>query len=248
MTTYQPSPIDTALSAIGAFFFRFRDGLFPATFLLVILLVPPSLFAGEEELDPFATGVGCTITLLGEIVRCFTIGLQYVKRGGRNRRVYADRLVTEGLYAVVRNPMYTGNLFIALGFCLMYGSPWAYAAVFPFFLLVYVSIVFEEERFLREKFGTEYEEYCRNTARFLPKVRGLAQTIKQHRFDWKKIVKKEFGTIFGTLFGAYAVLAFKYLYPLGPEDIGPLMILILFSTPLFILYGTARFLKKTKRL
>jgi len=248
MTTNQCSPIGTALCAIGAFFFRFRDGLFPAIFLLVVLLVPPSLFAGEEELDPFATGLGVVMALLGEIVRCLTIGLVYVKRGGLNRRVYAKNLVTEGIYAHTRNPMYTGNLLIALGFCLMYGSPWMYGVVFPFFLLVYVGIVFEEERFLREKFGTEYEEYCRNTSRFLPRVWGLAQTMKQHHFDWKKIVKKEFGTIFGTLFGAYVVLAFKYLYPLGPEDIGPLMILSLFSVPFFILYGTARFLKKTKRL
>jgi protein-S-isoprenylcysteine O-methyltransferase Ste14 len=249
MTTNQRSPIDTVLCAIGAFFFRFRNGLFPAIFLLVVLLVRPSFFAGEKELDPFATGFGVAMALLGEIVRCLTIGLVYVKRGGLNRRVYAKNLVTEGIYAHTRNPMYTGNLLIALGFCLMYGSPWMCGVVFPFFLLVYVGIVFEEERFLREKFGTKYEEYCRNTNRFLPRVRGLAQTMKQHHFDWKKVVKKEFGTIFGSLFGAYVVLTFKYLYLFGPVGIlGHPVLLSLFSIPLFILYGTARFLKKTKRL
>ena len=124
-----------------------------------------------------------------------------------------------------------------------------YGVVFPFFLLVYMGIVFEEERFLREKFGTDYEEYCHNTNRFLPRVRGLDQTMKQHHFDWKKVVKKEFGTIFGSLFGAYMVLTFKYFYLFGPVGIlGRPALLVLFPTPLFILYGAARFLKKTKRL
>ena len=248
MTTYQRLPIDKVLCALGAFFFRFRDGLFPVTFLLVVLLVPPSWFAGEERLDPFADGLGAAMALLGEIVRCVTIGLVYVKRGGLNRRVYAKGLVTGGVYAHTRNPMYVGNLLIVLGICLIYGSFWLCSVVFLFFLLVYTSIIFEEERFLREKFGAEYKEYCRNTNRFLPRMSGLAQTIKQHQFDWKKVVKKEFGTIFGTLFGIYVVLAYTHLYPLGPEDISPLQTLILFSIPLFILYGVARFLKKTKRL
>ena len=236
------------MCAIGAFFFRFRNGLFPVTFLLVVLLVPPSLFAGEEDLDPLTTSLGLTIALLGQIVRCLTIGLVYVKRGGLNCRVYAKNLVTEGIYAHTRNPMYVGNLLIVLGFCLIYGSSWMYTVVFPFFLLVYISIVFEEERFLREKFGPGFEEYFHHTNRFLPRVSGLAQTMKQNRFDWKKMVKKEFGTIFGTLFGLYLVLVYTHLYPLGPEDIGPLKTLAPFSGPLFILYGVARFLKKNKRL
>ncbi|HPD61443.1 MAG TPA: isoprenylcysteine carboxylmethyltransferase family protein, partial [Thermodesulfobacteriota bacterium] len=212
-------------------------------------LVRPSFFAGEKELDFFATGLGVGIVLLGEIVRCLTIGLVYIKRGGRDSRIYANNLVTEGIYAHTRNPMYTGNLFIALGFCLMYGSAWMYGVVFPFFLLVYMGIVFEEERFLREKFGLAYENYCRNTNRFLPRLHGLAQTIKQYHFDWKKVIKKEFGTIFGSLFGAYMVLAFKYRYLYGPVGIlGRPGLLILFTVPLFILYGTARFLKNTRRL
>lgn len=249
MTANQRSPVDKFLCVIGALFFRFRNGLFPVIFLLLAFFVRPAFFAGSRELDPFVTSIGVVIALLGEIVRCLTIGLVYIHRGGRDRKVYAASLVTEGIYAHTRNPMYVGNLLLTLGFCLMYGTPWMYAVIFPFFLLVYVGIVFEEERFLREKFGTEYEDYCRNTNRFLPKIHGLAQTMRRHHFDWKNVIKKEYGTLFGFSFGTYLVLVIKYRYLYGPVGIlGQPGLLVLFAVPLVILYGTARFLKKTRRL
>ena len=164
--------MDKILCAIGAFFFRFRNGLFPVIYLLVALFVRPAFFAGNPKWDPFATGIGLMVAMLGETIRCLTIGLVYsIVRGGRDGRVYADDLVTEGIYAHTRNPMYVGNLLFALGFCLMYGSPWMYLVIFPFFLLVYVSIVYEEERFLsREIWGkirrvpSQYEPLCASAA------------------------------------------------------------------------------------
>lgn len=249
MTLHQQSPVDRTLCAVGAFFFRFRNGLFPAVFVLVALFVRPAFFAGSRVLDPCTTAAGAALALLGETVRCLTIGLVYIERGGRNYNVYASSLVTQGIYAHTRNPMYVGNLLLTLGFCLMYGSPWMIVVVFPFFLLVYMGIVFEEERFLSGKFGATYDAYCRDTNRFLPRIAGWVQTLKQHRFDWRYVIKKEYGTLFMFSFGTYAVLAFKYRYLLGPEGIlGRPGLLVLGAIPLGVLYGAARFLKKTGRL
>ena len=249
MTAKQRTPVDKALCAVGALFFRFRNGLFPMIFLIVAVFVRPAFFAGSEALDPLVTGIGLGVALLGEIVRCLTIGLVYIVRGGRGGRVYAKDLVTEGIYAHTRNPMYVGNLLLALGFCLMYGSPWMYLAVFPFFLLVYVSIVFEEERFLGEQFGEQYEAYIRSTNRFLPRVSGLAQTMRQHHFDWRKVVTKEYGTLFGFLFGAYLILIIKYRYLIGPVGLlGHPGLMALSMIPFLILYGVVRSLKINRRL
>jgi protein-S-isoprenylcysteine O-methyltransferase Ste14 len=238
------------LCVMGAFFFRFRSKVFPVTYLLVALFVRPAFFAGNPKWDPFLTGIGLMVAMLGESIRCLTIGLVYsIVRGGRNHRVYAKDLVTEGLYAHTRNPMYVGNLLFALGFCLMYGSPWTVLAIFPFFLLVYLSIVIEEERFLSEKFGEKYDEYVRDTNRFMPRLKGLAQTMRQHPFDWKRVIAKEYGTLFIFFCGAYVLLIAKYLYLIGPVGmLGRPALLVLFSIPFFILYGVARFLKKTDRI
>ena len=242
--------MDKALCAIGAFFFRFRNGLFPVIYLLVALFVRPAFFAGNPKWDPFATGIGLMVAVLGETIRCLTIGLVYsIVRGGRDGRVYADDLVTEGIYAHTRNPMYVGNILFALGFCLMYGSPWMYLVIFPFFLFVYMSIVYEEERFLTEKFSEKYDEYFHNTNRFVPRLRGLVQTMRHHHFDWKRVIAKEYGTLFVFFFGAYVLLIAKYHYLIGPVGIlGRPDLLVLFSIPFFILYGVARFLKKTDRI
>jgi protein-S-isoprenylcysteine O-methyltransferase Ste14 len=237
------------LCRLGAFFFRVRNGLFPALFLAVMLAVRPSFFAGDRTLDAVVTGLGFLAALLGEIVRCLTIGLVYIERGGRNRRVYASTLVTEGIYAHTRNPMYVGNLLLALGFCLMYGAMWAGAVAFLLFLLIYIAIVWEEERFLRDKFGAGFEEYCRDTNRFLPRLHGLAATMGQHRFDWKRVITKEYGTLFSYSFGTYVLLVVKYRYLCGPVGVlGRPGLLLLPVIPIVLLYAVARYLKKSDRL
>jgi protein-S-isoprenylcysteine O-methyltransferase Ste14 len=245
-----PSLVGKTFCVMGAFFFRFRSVLFPFIYLLVALFVRPAFFAGNPKWDPFATGIGLMVATLGQTFRCLTIGLAYsIVRGGRDHRVYAEDLVTEGIYAHTRNPMYVGNILFALGFCLMYGSPWAYLAIFPFFLLVYLSIVIEEERFLSEKFGENYDAYVRDTNRFVPRLQGLAQTMRKHHFDWKRVIAKDYGPLFLFLFGAYVLLVAKYRYLIGPVGIlGRPGLLVLFSIPFIILYGVARFLKKTDRI
>ena len=95
---------------IGNFLFRFRNGLFPLS-LLMLLLPGRDLFA-----DPLkAVALGFCVALLGQLVRGITIGFEYIIRGGRNKRVYAENLVTEGFYRLCRNPMYVGNLLIVAG-------------------------------------------------------------------------------------------------------------------------------------
>ena len=75
---------------IGNFLFHYRNGLFPLAF--VLLLVPGRrIFAS----DLMAAGVGVAVALVGQILRAVTIGLAYIKRGGKDRQVYAETLVVE---------------------------------------------------------------------------------------------------------------------------------------------------------
>ena len=77
--------------AVGTFLFRWRNTIFP--WLFVALLLPgPRLFA-----DPWhALALSVLVTGLGQTIRALTIGLRYIKRGGRGGKVYANDLVTEG--------------------------------------------------------------------------------------------------------------------------------------------------------
>jgi protein-S-isoprenylcysteine O-methyltransferase Ste14 len=237
------------MSGIGNFFFRYRNALFPLIFLVTAVFIRPEWFLGNKKLDLFVTGIGIVLALTGGLVRILTIGLVYIKRGGKDYKVYARDLVTDGIYAHVRNPMYLGNLLIAAGICLLYGSPWLYAGMFPFFVLVYVSIVAEEERFLASKFGDGYAAYRESVPRFWPNLQGIYGTFGSYRFNWGRVLKKEYGTACGLLAAVYVLVLTKYWYLGGmSQDFFLRPVLALPLLVLLAAYLSALFFKKTRRI
>jgi protein-S-isoprenylcysteine O-methyltransferase Ste14 len=81
------------------------------------------------------------------------------------------RLVTEGLYARLRNPRYVELLAFLLAYvaCANYAGIWGmYALCFP----AIHGVVLLEERELAERFGAEYLEYCRRVPRYVPHRAG----------------------------------------------------------------------------
>lgn len=180
------------LASVGNLLFRYRNGLFP--FAGGLLFLPGShLFV-----DPLhAAAAGAFIAGLGQLVRAATIGLRYVVRGGRGRRVYADDLVTDGIYAHTRNPMYVGNLLIVAGLAVASNCWTTVAVAIPLGCFLYASIVAAEESYLRERFGVVFDSYCRAVPRWLPHLAGLSATLASMRFRWRRLVVKEYGTPFG---------------------------------------------------
>ena len=79
------------------------------------------------------------------------------------------RLVQNGIYGVVRNPIYLSTLLLWPGVCLVFRS-WLVVPVFAYFLAFGVLRGAQEERVLREHFGAAFEDYCRRTWRLLPYV------------------------------------------------------------------------------
>ncbi len=252
MSTPSPSnPLNRIACAIGTFFFRWRNTLFPIIFIATALVVRPAPFLNNSHADLITTILGTLIATAGQLIRCATIGLAYIVRGGKDRRVYADNLVQDGIYAHTRNPMYLGNLLIAAGFCLLYGSPWMYAGVFPFFWIVYLCIVRTEERYLAQKFGADYEHYRRTVPAFWPRTAGLVNTLADHTFNWKKVISKEYGTLFTFSVGLYGLLLYKRGLFTPPQSCCPLQYILLLTSPVilfFVAYLAARILKKTGRL
>jgi protein-S-isoprenylcysteine O-methyltransferase Ste14 len=196
----------------GNFWFHWRNALFPFAFLLVF--VPgPQLF----ESPLVAAALGLVVAGLGQSIRAATIGFKYVIRGGRNRRVYAEDLVTDGLYRQCRNPMYVGNLLILFGVTIASNSWGCALTAVPLFLFIYVAIVAAEEDFLRRKFGAAYEQYSADVPRWLPRLRGLRESVRGLEFRWKRVVLKEYGTPLGWIVGI-SVLALYHLHQDGSFD------------------------------
>jgi protein-S-isoprenylcysteine O-methyltransferase Ste14 len=79
-----------------------------------------------------------------------------------------NRLITEGLYARVRHPRYAQFLVGLLGYALI-ANYLAVYVVCALWLPGIYAIVVLEERELRDRFGEEYEAYCRRVPRFVPR-------------------------------------------------------------------------------
>jgi len=83
-----------------------------------------------------------------------------------------QRLVVVGFYRYVRNPMYLGFAGGWVGLWVVFGHAnlMAIAGVAAVALCVHLFVVFYEEPTLRQKFGADYEEYCRNVDRWWPRI------------------------------------------------------------------------------
>ncbi len=139
---------------IGNFLFHYRNYLFPVFYFMLFI---PSVKLFDSYIVVVATGF--IVALSGQLLRYATIGLVYIIRGGKNRQIYAEGLVTEGLFSHCRNPLYVGNILILIGLGIMSNSVLFIVLMIPLFLFFYQAIVLAEENFLKEKFGSAYDEY-----------------------------------------------------------------------------------------
>ena len=189
------------------------------------------------------------MALAGQAIRALTIGLAYIIRGGRDRKVYAKTLVKDGIFAHCRNPLYLGNILIVIGLGIVAHSLPFYAVGIPLFVFMYMAIIKAEEHFLTNTFGEEYIEYIRKVNRLIPNFSGMRETINSMQFNWRRLVVKEYGTTY-TWIVCVILLIMKnhYLY-YGLEASRTVMVasslLVIFFT---LLYARARYLKKSGQL
>src|SRR5262245_55356451 len=85
--------------AVGRFFFRWRDAVFPLVFLALVISTRARWPLEDRRLEILTNVLGIAVALAGQLLRALVIGLAYIRRGGRNRQVSADELVCEGIFA-----------------------------------------------------------------------------------------------------------------------------------------------------
>jgi protein-S-isoprenylcysteine O-methyltransferase Ste14 len=194
------------LIPVGNFFFKYRNIVSPLVFFGLAIASKPVFIAGDRRLDVYLDVIGIVTALAGQALRMCVIGFAYIKRGGKNKEVYAETLVQTGFFAHCRNPLYVGNILTLLGLIIIHKGILMYAVCLPFFLFLYLSITLAEENYLREKFGRIYDDYTRKVPRFFISFKGLGRTLKGMKYDWKKVIRKEYGTTF-----VYATVAMALL-------------------------------------
>jgi protein-S-isoprenylcysteine O-methyltransferase Ste14 len=166
---------------IGAVLFRHR-GWLPVPFLLV-----PFLAHGNT--DAMNWILGFVFIVLGEAIRLAGVAAAGTVTRRRSRTV--QRLVTYGIFAWMRNPLYVGNFLIWLGFIVISGVFWFIPVAIILFALEYTLIVRYEEGVLESIFGDEYLRYKSRTSRWFPRPPGTDEDGEHH---WGEAWKSEIST------------------------------------------------------
>ena len=105
-------------------------------------------------------GVGCLLGSLISFGRSFRVGID---------NEHPDKLVTTGVFAYSRNPIYVCCVAFLLGALVWTPCPAVVAGVIGH-LVGFHALVLEEERVLRVRHGEAYAAYLREVPRYLPRL------------------------------------------------------------------------------
>ncbi len=88
------------------------------------------------------------------------------------------RLVTQGAYAYMRHPQYTGLFLAALGEGVIHWPTVFSLAAFPVIVTAYAWLASSEQRQLLSQYGDAYRRYRSQTPMFIPRVAAWRSLVR----------------------------------------------------------------------
>ena len=125
-----------------------------------------SIAFGWSHLPAGARFTGFCVGILGDAI--FLLSVLCMKDSWRAGIPDKDKteLVTTGIYRFSRNPAFLGFDLMYVGVLLLYGN--LLTLSFSVFAIVMLHLqILQEERYLVNTFGAQYQEYCRHVFRYL---------------------------------------------------------------------------------
>jgi len=140
------------LAAWGLFYVAFASNI-------LLLVLDWNTWVIPYEIRFF---VGVPVTIIGALLVMWGI----VTLGIKNTYGLRDGFIFSGPYRYTRNPQYLGDTFFFIGISLISNSLY-FLVVHLLMISVFLFAPFAEEVWLEKQYGEEYENYKRNTSRFL---------------------------------------------------------------------------------
>lgn len=187
-----------SLETSGNFLFKYR-GQIPVFIFLIglpfLYFADYSCFTENWWVEPAVAIVGVCVSLMGIVVRSYTIGTTPKGTSGRNtQKQIAESLNTKGIYSVVRHPLYVGNYLMWAGLLLFAGNIAYFLLASLMYWLYYERIMYAEERFLEKKFGQIFVDWSMKVPAFIP---AFSQFEKgEMRFSFKAVLRREYSGFF----------------------------------------------------
>jgi len=147
-------------------------GVGPMYVITIILMTVISIILSTTRMIPIITftNIRWIFVLIG--ILCFIIGitlwLKAVIIDRLDAHIIKNELVTTGVYAYVRNPVYSAFMFVCTGVLLIYGN--LVLLVLPIIYWGFMTVLMKltEEKWLEDLYGKEYIQYRQRVNRCIP--------------------------------------------------------------------------------
>lgn len=158
-----------------------RAGSLSFVVALVLLLAAPVVaLVGASTIDGFdSAAVGVAGAVLGAVGIVLTVTAQLSM--GASWRIGVDpgertELVTAGIFARMRNPIFSAMMLAAVGLVLLVPSAISVAALVILVAGIVMQVLWVEEPYLGNVHGERYARYVQHTGRFLPRLKRRSAT------------------------------------------------------------------------
>lgn len=147
-------------------------GVGPIYGVVIIIVTIVAVIAGHTSI--FDSGninvLKVPSIILGILLIIFSVVIWYnaLFRAKIDDGITGNKLITTGIYSFVRNPIYSALMFICTGVLLISGNVYFYPLFFFYWIFMTILLKCTEEKWLKNLYGKEYEEYCRRVNRCIP--------------------------------------------------------------------------------
>ena len=147
-------------------------GVGPLYVITIILLTVISIILSTTGIIPIITFTNLQWIFILTGILCFVIGiilwLKAVIIDRLDEHIIKNELVTTGIYAYVRNPVYSAFMFVCTGVLMIYGN--LILLLLPIIYWGFMTVLMKstEEKWLTDLYGQEYIQYQKRVNRCIP--------------------------------------------------------------------------------
>jgi protein-S-isoprenylcysteine O-methyltransferase Ste14 len=117
--------------------------------------------------SPWQTALGVIALAAGVWLFFWGLATFYRARTGIMLQQAASHVVRSGPYRFTRNPMYVGFTVGYVGLALLFNAAWPVVLLPVVLVVLTLTVIQREERYMASAFGPEYLDYCQQVPRWL---------------------------------------------------------------------------------